>query len=128
MLDTHVFIRWLLGSKKLSRSHARLLNKAHAGAPVFISDISLWETATLVSLGRLEFDLPLREWLEASIASPAIERQAITPSIAAEVASLPDHFHRDPADRLIVATARVLRATLLTEDELIIDSKIVATI
>jgi PIN domain nuclease of toxin-antitoxin system len=57
-----------------------------------------------------------------------VQRRGISPAVAAEVASLPDTFHRDPADRIIVATARVHDATLLTRDKRIIDAKLVPTI
>jgi PIN domain nuclease of toxin-antitoxin system len=56
-----------------------------------------------------------------------VQRVRVSPAIAAEVAALPDSFHRDPADRLIVASARVLGATLLTQDAKIIDAKLVPT-
>ena len=81
-----------------------------------------WEVATLHNLGRVEFDLPLRDWLERATAPPLVRRLAITPAVAAEVAALPDTFHRDPADRIIVATARVTGATILTRDDRIRDS------
>jgi PIN domain nuclease of toxin-antitoxin system len=92
---------------------------------LWISNISLWEIATLNSLGRIDLDLPLRDWLERATAPPLVRRAGITPAIAAEVAALPDTFHRDPADRIIVSTARVMGATLLTRDQRIRDAGIV---
>jgi PIN domain nuclease of toxin-antitoxin system len=89
---------------------------------VWVSDITLWEVATLYNLGRIELDLPLRDWLERATAPPLVRRLAITPAVAAEVAALPDTFHRDPADRIIVATARVTGATILTRDDRMRDS------
>lgn len=74
---------------------------------------------------RIQLDRPLREWLETATAPPLVKRIGITPAIAAETASLPSTFHRDPADRVLVATARVLGATLLTVDERIVTSAIV---
>ena len=90
--------------------------------------MSLWEIATLYSLKRITLDLPLRDWFERAVALPVVRRVGITPAIAAEVAALPDSFHRDPGDRIIVATARVLGATLLTQDRRIIDAKLVRTL
>ena len=84
--------------------------------------------ATLLSLGRIELDVPLREWLEAASAEPLVRRCAISPAVAAEVAALPDSFHRDPADRILVATARIYGATLLTQDERIIRAGLVSTL
>ena len=72
--------------------------------------------------------LPLREWLEKASAPPLVRRHGISPAIAAEVAALADSFHRDPADRILVATARILGATLLTHDRRILESGLVATL
>ena len=90
--------------------------------------MSLWEIATLYSLKRIALDLPIRDWFERAVATPRVQRISITPAIAAEVAALPDSFHRDPGDRVIVATARVLGATLLTQDRKIIDAELVRTL
>jgi PIN domain nuclease of toxin-antitoxin system len=93
-----------------------------------VSDISLWEIATLASLGRIEVSIPIREWLENACAEPLVHRCGISPAIAAEVAALPDSFHRDPADRILVATARVLGATLLTQDRRIVEAGLATTL
>ncbi|MGH9334349.1 MAG: type II toxin-antitoxin system VapC family toxin, partial [Vicinamibacteria bacterium] len=111
-----------------SKAHRRLIDKANEDDPLRICDISLWEIATLFELGRIQLDLPLRDWLERATAPPLVQRISITPAIAAEVAGLPDSFHRDPADRIIVSTARVLAATLLTRDRRIIDAKLVSAV
>jgi len=89
---------------------------------------SLWEVACLVTLGRLRPRLPLRDWLEAAVAPPLVQRVSISPAIASEVAALPSAFHRDPADRIIVASARTMGATLLTTDRRIIESGLVETL
>jgi PIN domain nuclease of toxin-antitoxin system len=70
----------------------------------------------------------LREWLEQATAPPLVQRLPISPAVAAEVATLPGSFHRDPADRIIVASARVVGATLLTQDRRIIEAEIVPTL
>ena len=127
LLDTHVLLWWLAGDRRLSRGQKRVIERAGPQAPLAVSDISLWEIATLHELGRIELDLPLRDWLEQACAPPLVRRVGISPVIAAEVAALPATFHRDPADRIIVATARVLGVSLLTSDRRIIDSGIVAT-
>jgi PIN domain nuclease of toxin-antitoxin system len=87
-----------------------------------------WEIATLVQLGRIRLKMPLREWLDNALEPPWVELHAISPAVAAEVAALPEHFPRDPGDRIIVATARVLGARLLTLDEVIIDSGVVEVV
>ena len=122
LLDTHILIHWIAGSIPLHKNHRRIIQAASDENPLWVSDITLWEVATLHNLGRIEFDLPLRDWLERATAPPLVRRLAITPAVAAEVAALPDTFHRDPADRIIVATARVTGATILTRDNRIRDS------
>ena len=128
LLDTHVLLWWLGDRDRLSVGQRRLLDSADAGTPLLVSDISLWEVAMLHSLGRIRLSIPLREWLEKAAAPPLVRRQGVSPAIAAEVASLPDSFHRDPADRILVATARVLGATLLTQDRRIIDAALTDTL
>ena len=127
VLDTHVLLWWLAGDRHLGRAQRRAIDAATAERPLVLSDISLWEIAILHRLGGLDLDRPLREWLEQAAAPPLVRRQGISPAIAAEAASLPDSFPRDPADRIIAATARVLGATLLTSDRRIAASGVVRT-
>ncbi len=128
LLDTHVLIWWLQGDGPLSPAQRRVLGAADGDSPLRVSDISLWEVATLHSLGRIQLTLPLREWLEKAAAPPLVRRHGISPAVGAEVAALPDSFHRDPADRILVATARVLGATLLTNDRHIVEAGLVSTL
>lgn len=128
LLDTHLWWWWITGESGPSAAQKRILVRTSPEAPVLLSDISLWEVATLVSLGRLAVTVPLREWLENAAAPPLVRRCAVSPAVAAAVAALPDDFHRDPADRIIVATAQVHGATLLTRDRRIVDAKLVPTV
>lgn len=128
LLDTHVLVWWLGQDRRLSPRQAEILNNVDPEEPLLVAGISLWEIATLSGLGRLEFQIPLRDWLEQAVAPPLVQLVPIAPAIAAEVATLPDSFHRDPADRILVASARVLGATFLTQDRPIIDSGLVPTI
>ncbi len=128
LLDTHVLIWWLESGKQLSRKQRQVIRAAGPERPLYVSDISLWEIATLAQLGRIRLRLPLRDWLEAATAPPLVQRVGITPAIAAESCLLPSSFHRDPADRILVSTARVLGATLLTRDDRIVASRIVPTL
>lgn len=126
ILDTHIFISWAEGRyESFSKDQTRILKAASPSHPLQISEISLWEVANLVSLRKISLNRPIRDWLEAAAAPPLVERIGISPAIATEVATLPDFFHRDPADRIIIATARVFGAAILTSDSLIINSKIV---
>ncbi len=128
LLDTHVLIWWLNDRMQLSPRQREVVEAATPDGPVFVSDISLWEVAMLSGLGRIRLALPLREWLDKAVAPPLVRRQGISPAVATEVAALPDSFHRDPADRILVATARVLGATLLTNDRRIVDSSLAPTL
>ena len=128
LLDTHVLIWWLNDGVALSPEQQAVLESASPATPLLVSDISLWEVATLHCLGRIRLTIPLRDWLEKAVAPPLVRRIGISPAIAAELATLPDSFHRDPADRIIVATARTLGATLLTQDRRIIDAALIRTL
>ena len=128
LLDTHALVWWVDGSKKLAREQYRATERAASTGALFLSEISFWEIAMLVEAGKLTFREPLDEWLERAAAAPAVQRIGITPTIAREVASLSTTRNWDPADRIIVATARVLGARLVTSDSRIIDSKLVPTI
>jgi PIN domain nuclease of toxin-antitoxin system len=127
-LDTNVLLGWLEQSPRLSRRQMKVLRSATEEQPLWVSDISLWEIATLSRLGRIRLHLPVREFLERAVAPPLVQCMRITAAVAAEVASLPDTFTRDPADRIIVASARVLGATLLTRDQRIVDAGLVPTL
>ena len=128
LLDTHVLIWWLNDSDWLSPAQQEVVSLASAQSPLLVSDISLWEVATLQRLGRIRLTIPLREWLDKAVAPPLVRRYGISPAIAAELATLPDSFQRDPADRILVATARVFGATLLTQHRRIVDAALVDTL
>ena len=113
------------GVARLSAGQAEVIRQASPAEPLWVSDISLWEIATLYALSRITLRLPLRDWLEAATAPPLVQRLGITPAVAAAVAALPAWFHRDPADRIIIASAQVLGAVLLTRDQRIIDAALV---
>lgn len=125
LLDTHVLLWWFGIDSPLPAKYRSAIRDAGPDNPLWVSDISLWEIATLNELGRIKVRIPLRDWLERATAAPLVRRFGISPAVAAEVALLPRTFQRDPADRIIVATARVLGATLLTHDERIIEAGLV---
>ncbi len=128
LLDTHVLLWWHEDQKRLSRRQLEVVSAASADSPLQVADISLWEISTLYGLGRIELTIPLRDWLEDAVAPPLVRRRGISPAIAAELNALPDSFHRDPADRILVATARVHGATLLTNDRRITNAQLVKTL
>jgi PIN domain nuclease of toxin-antitoxin system len=128
VLDTHVLLYWPGADPRLSVAQAEVIRQASPAEPLWVSDISLWEIATLYALARISLRLPLRDWLEAATAPPLVQRLGITPAVAAAVAALPAWFHRDPADRIIIVSAQVLGGTLLTRDQRIIDAALVPTV
>jgi len=128
LLDTHVLVRWFETGGALSPAQRRVLSRAGPEHPLFVSDISLVEIAILHERGRLRFSIPLRDWLERAVSPPLVQLCAITPAVAAEFPNLPPGFPRDPADRVIVCTARTLGATLITCDRKIIESEAVPTL
>jgi PIN domain nuclease of toxin-antitoxin system len=125
LLDTHAWIWWIDQDSRLGARTIAALDSLPRDQRPFLCDISLWEVAMLAERGRIELDLPLAEWLDAAAHPRSVQLVSITPPIAAAVAALPDSFHRDPADRLIVATSRVLGIPVLSHDRLIIRSRLV---
>ena len=122
LLDTHIWIRLLAEDPELRRPRfLQQLAEVQASGGLRVADISLWETAMLVSKGRLVLEFPVRDWLEKAVAVRGLLVVPINPAIAADSASLPGEFHGDPADRLLVATARHLPATLVTLDGAILE-------
>jgi PIN domain nuclease of toxin-antitoxin system len=125
LLDTHAWIWWVDQDQRLGASTIAALDALPRDQRPFLADISLWEIAMLIERGRLELDLPLSDWLDAAAHPRSVQLVPISPAIAAEVAALPESFHRDPADRLIVATSRVMNLPVLTHDRLIIRSRLI---
>jgi PIN domain nuclease of toxin-antitoxin system len=125
VLDTHAWIWWVDHDPRLGPAILDALdNLADENRPR-LCEISLWEVATLVECGRLSFKIPFADWVDAAAHPRTVQLLPITSAIAAEVAALPKTFHRDPADRVIVATSRVMQAPLLTRDRRIIRSRLV---
>ena len=118
LLDTHILIWWRLDSKRLARNQVRLLlDLEKRGRPSAISAITLWEMAILAARHRIEIKDPLSVWLEEIENHPLIVVIPVTARIAAESVSLGPEFHNDPADQIIVATARLHGLRLMTADD-----------
>lgn len=126
LLDTHAWIWWVEQDARLGTKAIAILDGLAPDRRPLLCDISLWEVATLVELGRLQLDVPLDEWLDAAAHPRSVQIVPVSPRIAAEVARLPETFHRDPADRIIVATSRAQRIAVLTHDERIRRSRLVS--
>ena len=127
VLDTHIWIWWVQGDERLTETQLQAI-RANEGDVLGVSAISCWEVAKLVERQRLEFSLPLAGWFEKALAYPGIQLLPLTPSIAVASAELPGEFHRDPADQLIVGTARVHNCPLVTSDSRILSYPHVETV
>jgi PIN domain nuclease of toxin-antitoxin system len=120
LLDTHIWLWGLLDPEKLNRRVARALEDTDN--ELWLSPISVWELMMLVDKGRIVLKSDVDDWIAEAFEKVPLEEATITNDIAMETRSvrLP---HRDPADRFLVATARVLDLTLVTADERLIGSK-----
>ena len=118
---------WLVdGNKKLKDWQIQLIQK-NERIGIGISAISCWEVAKLVEIGRLKFKCSIEEWMSDSLKYPGIHLLELTPQISIESCNLPDNFHKDPADQIIVATARSYDLFLLTSDIEILNYSYVKT-
>ena len=119
VLDTHIWVWWVHGDAALSAAtRARLDSSEQTGLGV--SAISCWEVCKLVERGRLTLPCPVFDWLQQALSYPGVQLIDLSPRVCAESTQLPGTFHRDPADQIIVATARVLDVPVMTVDEKIL--------
>jgi PIN domain nuclease of toxin-antitoxin system len=121
LFDTHVWVWLMLATGELSDGTRALVNSAIANDRARLSAISFWEIAMLASRNRLQLGMPAALWLKESLQDPAPIVEELSPEIAVESCQLPGGFRSDPADQIIVATARVTGATLMTRDRRILD-------
>jgi len=128
LLDTHVLV-WLVSEPdRLSRRAAAAIRKAQFQDGIAISSITLLELATLFARGRLRGVGTLETSIRSVLARSGVSVREISPEIAALAVQFPDSFTKDPADRLIGATARAEGMTLVTRDEKIRESSLLKTI
>ena len=127
VLDTHIWIWWVHGDEKLSAQQTQWLRENEEQG-LGVSIISCWEVAKLVEYDRLTLPCPVAEWLDQALGYPGISLLELTPRIVVESTQLPEEFHKDPADQLIVASARILDCPLLTADARILNYPHVSTL
>lgn len=125
LLDTHAWIWWASQSANLSTTARQSID---AEAEVGVAAISCWEVAMLVDKGRLKLDRDVGLWVDQAVALPHVVLLALTPQIAVASVRLPSGFQGDPADRMIVATAKQQGVPLVTKDERIQRCGLVTTI
>ncbi len=122
LLDTHVWI-WSVeeDARRVGRRARRLLSRAESHDNIRISPATVFEVTALHTSGRLRLALPLEQWIRQGLEVPGVRIAELSPAIAIDAGSIPRSALADPLDRLLVATARQLDATLLTSDTRILD-------
>jgi PIN domain nuclease of toxin-antitoxin system len=120
VLDTHAWIWWINNSPELTPAARKHIQKAKTKKAIYISSISAWEVSMLVKTSRLHLVIPVDEWIMKCEQLPFIQFVPVSNAIACQSVYLPGEFHKDPADRIIVATARLLNMKVMTKDDKIL--------
>lgn len=116
ILDTHVLVWWVADPRRLSAKARKAIETAKKEGSVAISAISVWEVGMLVARNRLQLTMDVRVWIEKIRELPFVRFLPVDTEVALDSVFLPGNLHADPADRIIVATARQLGASLVTSD------------
>ena len=120
LLDTHAAI-WITDDQPLASVAVEAINAAYrAGSAVFVSAITAWEVGLLVSRNRLSLVARPERWFQRLLAIPGVRLAELSPDVLIASSFLPGEPPREPADRIILATARDLGATLITRDRLLL--------
>jgi PIN domain nuclease of toxin-antitoxin system len=127
LLDTHTWI-WAISTDKILSLRAKGMIKNTPANQRAIASISIWEFAMMFTKGRINVKISPEQWLENAINKSGIRIFDLSSKVALDACSLPGVFHKDPADRIIVATARIHNVTLITKDRKMIDYPHVKTV
>ena len=117
MLDTCTWLWYVTEDEKLSKKASKTIKKNQKDESLIVSIISCWEIAKLVEKGKLKLAFPVSDWINSATRAKGIVLQELTPEICIQSTELPGDFHGDPADQIIIATARLLRVPLITPDK-----------
>ena len=120
LLDTHILI-WYAEGVKLSPTQVEIIESYRKISRLFISAISIWEIAMLLNKSRLNLSLPLQEWLDKLLALQGLSVADLSLNILIESCNLPNFQHKDPADKMLIATARCMDLLFMTMDQKLID-------
>ena len=121
LLDTHAWLWWVTEDRRLSQRAKATIEKSQHEEALWLSFISIWELAKKIEKHQLALDRPLDQWLDLATTMPALHLAELTRPILVESCRLPEPFQGDPADQILVATARHHGAVLLTKDRRIRD-------
>lgn len=127
VLDTHIWVWWVHRDERLTKKQIETI-EANENNILGISAISCWEVAKLTEYKRLYLPCSLNDWFKQALNYPGIQLLELAPNIAVESIQLPGKFHNDPADQIIVATARIQNCPLLTSDKKLLEYAHVDTI
>lgn len=119
VLDTHVW-KGALDGTKISTKVLRRIDLARTKGALFVAAITVWEIAMLVAEGKIKLNAPTLTWISDAVHASGVVVHPLEPVVSVDAAELP-LFHGDPADRIIVATARHLSAILVTRDAKILE-------
>lgn len=128
VLDTHIWLWWLHDPAKLSPAAEQLIQQEQNSGALVISSISVWEVAVKVQSGKLAIPMDIHSWYESAKSYPSSVIEPLSPLDAIASTQLPGDFHKDPADRIIIALARRLAVPLLTCDRKILEYEHVTTV
>jgi len=121
LLDTHTLIWSVEEGPRLGRRSKSTLNAAAIESRIVVSAITPWEIGLLVSKNRLQLGCDVMQWVWQALARTGVRLIPLEAEIAVASSNLPFEMHADPADRILVATARSLGATLVTADERLLE-------
>jgi PIN domain nuclease of toxin-antitoxin system len=121
LLDTHIAL-WLdTGYDRLRSSTRALIDECwQSGGTIYLSAVTAWEITLLIDIGRIELDLPVEEWITRFVQRPGIDPAPLSHHAASRSYRFHHFEHRDPADRLLIATAIELASPLVTYDDRIL--------
>ena len=117
LLDTHAWIWWVTDDRRLSRRAHAAITGALAEQDLWLALISVWELSKKVEKRQLVLDRPLDRWLDEALTAPGLGIWELTRPILVQSCELPQPFHGDPADQMLVAAARHHGAVIVTKDQ-----------
>jgi PIN domain nuclease of toxin-antitoxin system len=116
LLDTSSWLWWVSDPRHLSARALKIIEDEEKRQAIVVSSISAWEIAVKVAIGKLRLDRDVRSWIALAASYPGISVLPLDSADAVESTLLPGRFHKDPADRILIAIARRLSAALVTRD------------